>query len=195
MKRIVYLIIVALLPCSICGQRIAIKENLPLGVLRVPNLSFEIGVAPNLTLDVSGAYNPFQESTIKKWKLWSIQPELRYWFVENFAGSFVGLHAGVGQYNIGGFNGSIDLGGLGSVGIKGIETTRVQGPFWDAGISYGYHRILSPHWGIETTIGLGFGMYHYDRFRCLVCGEKQDSGTEKYYGPTRAAISLIYMIR
>jgi len=180
------LMLLVLLTTPVFGQRLAIKENLPLAALRVPNIGLELEVGQKLTLDISAAYNPFQVSETKKWKLWTVQPELRYWFCQNFSGSFVGLHAGAGQFNIGGFDNAI---------YPGLKDTRVQGSFWNAGISYGYHWILSPRWGIEATAGFGYANYQYKRFNCLHCGEKVGSGKESYLGPTRAGISLIYMIR
>jgi len=185
MRRHLKLMLLVLLTGPVFGQRLAIKENIPLAALRVPNLGVEFKVGQKLTLDLSAAYNPFQVSETKKWKLWTVQPELRYWFCQNFAGAFVGLHAGVGQFNVGSFD-STD---------PELNNTRVQGSFWDSGISYGYHWIVSPHWGIEATAGFGYAKYDYKRFRCLHCGEKVGSGADSYLGPTRAAISLIYMIR
>jgi len=54
---------------------------------------------------------------------------------------------------------------------------------------------LSSHWSLEGTIGLGFARYGYVRYRCLHCGERIEEGTKNYLGPTRASISLVYMIR
>lgn len=127
--------------------------------------------------------------------MWTVQPELRYWFCEDFSGLFAGFHAGVGQYNIGGIGGSVDFGLLGKLDLNGLNDYRVQGSFWDAGFSIGGHYVLSPRWGIEATVGLGYGRYSYDRFRCLHCGERTSSGNGYYLGPTRAALSLVYMIK
>jgi len=194
--RIILLTIpLAMLFSLVYGQRLALKESLLLGALGIPNAGVELGLSSQWTLDVSGAYNPFEYSATRKWKLWIVQPELRHWFCRDFAGTFVGLHAGVGQYNVGGIGTSIDLGSLGSLDLESLQTHRVQGSFWDAGLSVGHHWILSPRWGVEATIGVGYGGYHYERYRCLVCGEQTDSGKGHYLGPTRAGVSLVYLIR
>jgi hypothetical protein len=194
--RIILLTIpLAMLLSQAYGQRLALKESFLLSALRVPNIGVELSLAPQWTLDVCGAYNPFQASTTRKWKLWTVQPELRYWFCRDFAGTFVGFHAGAGQYNVGGIGASLDLGSLGSLNLESLKTHRVQGSFWDAGFSVGHHWILSPRWGVEATLGLGYGHYRYERFRCLSCGEQTDSGSGHYLGPTRAGVSLVYLLR
>ena len=192
MKRHRIVILFATMACSVAGQRLALKENLPFAA---PNLGMEVAVGPNLTLDVWGAYNPFEESSTRKWKLWTIQPELRYWFCKDFTGSFIGLHAGAGQYNMGGIGRTFDLGGFGSLDLDGLKDYRVQGSFWDAGFSYGRHWILSPRWGVEATVGFGYGAYRYERYCCLECGERTGSGTGNYLGPTRLGVSLVYLLR
>lgn len=181
-------------PSLLTAQQLALKTNIPALAVRVPNLSIEVTLGPSLTLDVAGMYNPFQVSETKKWKLWSLQPEIRYWLCKPYSGTFIGLHGGVGQFNMGGIGGSVDLGSLGQFDFNALKEHRAQGSFWNAGLSIGRHWILSPRWGLEGTIGLGYGRIHYERFRCVHCGESIGSGNKPYYGPTRAALSLVYMI-
>jgi hypothetical protein len=195
MKKFLLLIFLVLVTEGISGQRLAIKVNAPCATLLIPNASVEAALGDHLTLDVSGAYNPFQLSETKKWRLWTVQPEMRYWLCRNFSGAFVGLHGGVGQFNMAGIGGSMDLGKLGNLDFSNLNEHRYQGSFWDIGFSYGHHWILSPRWGVEANIGFGYGRYHYERFRCLTCGEQTGSGTGNYFGPTRASLSLVYMIR
>jgi len=194
MKGIWTMILLAILLSQASAQHLALKENLPYDALRIPNLGVELALCRNWTVDLWGAYNPFQESETRKWKIWTIQPELRYWLCKNFSGTFVGIHSGAGQYNMGGFGTTLDLGTLGTLDLDGLKEHRVQGAFWDAGLSVGQHWILSPHWGLEATLGFGYGHYQYKRFRCLHCGEQTTSGTKNYLGPTRAGISLVYLI-
>jgi hypothetical protein len=195
MRKQLTIMLLILLATPMGGQRLAVKENLSFAALRVPNIGMEAKVGDKLTLDVSAAYNPFQISETKKWKLWTIQPELRYWFCEEFAGSFVGFHVGAGQFNMGGFDAATNLSSLGGINFNDLKDTRMQGTFWNAGFSYGHQYVLSSHWSLEGTIGLGFARYGYVRYRCLHCGERIEEGTKNYLGPTRASISLVYMIR
>ena len=63
------------------------------------------------------------------------------------------------------------------------------------GISYGYHLLLSNRWSLEANIGAGYIRLHYDKFRCETCGEKVGTENRNYFGPTKAAISLIFLIK
>ena len=74
-----------------------------------------------------------------------------------------------------------------------LETTRYQGWGVGAGITYGYQWLLSKHWGMEMAIGVGYVYSEYDRFPCADCGKKIESGAKHYFGPTKAAISFIYL--
>ncbi|EDS13666.1 hypothetical protein BACSTE_02802 [Bacteroides stercoris ATCC 43183] len=79
--------------------------------------------------------------------------------------------------------------------FKGVRSERYEGDFTGVGISYGYHFILSPRWGLETSIGVGFLHTRYERYRCAHCGEKTGSGNRNFIAPTKASISLVYMMQ
>ena len=77
---------------------------------------------------------------------------------------------------------------------KPLRTSRYEGEFMGAGLSYGYHFILSPRWSIELEAGAGFMHARYDRYRCFHCGEKTGEGKRDFLTPTKAAVSIVYMI-
>jgi len=183
MKRVIILIILsAFYLVKTDAQSVALKSNALYWGAAVPNLEAEVALNNRFTLDVSVNYNPFSISETKKWKLLSVQPELRYWLCQDFAGHFVGVHALAGEFNVGG----VDLGDL--------KDHRIQGNAVGAGISYGYHWILSPRWGIEATLGLGYIHFKYDKYVCEHCGQKVGSYNKDYYGPTKVGLSLVYLI-
>ena len=43
------------------------------------------------------------------------------------------------------------------------------------------------------NIGVGYARVKYEQFECKTCGEKVSEGHKNYLGPTKAAISLIYL--
>ncbi len=47
---------------------------------------------------------------------------------------------------------------------------------------------------LEANIGAGYVRLHYDKFRCKTCGEKVGTENRNYFGPTKAAISLIFLL-
>ena len=173
------------------GQNIAVKSNILSDALLNPNIGIEVGIAPKWTIDVSGQFNAWNLSHMRRWKHVAMQPEVRYWFCDRFSGHFVGMHLHGGWYNIGGFDGKINM--LGTDARK-LKDSRYQGWFAGAGIAYGYAWILGRHWNLEAELGFGYSFTKYDRFRCAGCGKKVETDkTHHYIGPTKLAINLVYV--
>lgn len=193
MKRIILYLVTTLAGAigAVSAQDIAVKSNLLSDALLNPNVGVEIGLAPRWTLDVTGQLNAWDLSHDRRWKHWALQPEARYWFCDRFGGHFVGLHAHGGQFNIGGFDGRLNLFGTDA---RKLADTRYQGWFVGAGVAYGYAWVLGRHWNLEGEIGFGYSYTRYDRFRCAGCGKKTETGRSHHYvGPTKAAINLVYL--
>ncbi len=170
------------------AQKVGVKTNLLYDATTTANLGLEIGLARQWTLDVSGNYNGWTSSETRKFKHWLIQPEARYWFCQKFNGHFLGLHGHYSKFNMGGFKLPFGL-------YKGLRDNRYQGDLYGAGLSYGYHWILGKRWGFEATIGAGYARINYDRIQCKTCGDKTGPHHKNYWGPTKAGISLIYLIK
>lgn len=174
------------------AQKIAIKTNLLYDALLTVNAGAEFRVAPQWSVDLSGNINAWSLDHGKKWKHWLVQPEVRYWLCDAFAGHFLGAHALAGQYNVG----HIDLGGfrLFGTGFKGLRDHRYQGWYGGLGIAYGYAWILTKHLNLEAELGFGWIYTKYDTFECVGCGRKTAEGRKHHYvGPTKAAINLVYV--
>lgn len=171
------------------SQELAIKSNIFGDALLSPNLGVEFAVSSQWTLDFIAHYQPFTTSENHRFKHWFIQPEARRWLCTTFAGHFFGAHLLGGRYNIGNVHLPFGL-------FKGIRDYRYEGWAVGAGLSYGYHWVLSSRWSVEASLGLGIVYMGYDRFNCGHCGKKlQYNGHKTYLGPTKASISLIYMIK
>lgn len=190
------LVLAASVPSVKAGNNVGIKTNLLYDGFLMPDLGIEIGLAPKWSLDISGALNAWtinpNTDHWKKWKLWMVQPEARYWFCQRFAGHFIGLHAHGGQYNMG----HLDFGGYNFLGsnFKWFEDHRAQGWFVGAGFGYGYSWILDKHWNFEAEIGIGWVYTIYDGFNCEGCGKKiLENKHHNYVGPTKAALNIIYV--
>lgn len=165
--------------------RLGIKSNLLYDATGTINLGFELRTGRRTSLDISGNYNAWTFSENRKWKHFLIQPEYRHWLCEPFYGHFIGAHAHYSGYNVG----NLPFGGT------DYEDHRYEGWLAGAGFSYGYHKMLSNRWSIEATIGVGYAYMDYDKYKCEKCGEKVKSGTTHYLGITKAAVSLIYIIK
>lgn len=189
-------LIILLLSFVACGglkaQDVALKTNLVSDALLNPNLGIEIGLAPKWSLDVSGQLNLWRIKD-HKWRHWLAQPEARYWFCRRFIGHFVGLHAIGGEYNFG--NLDIPFKFLGS-DFRKLKHNRYQGWGAGAGIAYGYAWAVHPRWNIEAEIGIGWIYTRFSSYPCAECGTKiDDNRPHNYFGPTKAAVNIVYFIK
>lgn len=166
------------------AQKIAQKTNLLYLATTTPNLGLEYSLSKKLTLDATIGYNPWKLSGNSSLRHWLVQPELRYWWCQSFEGHFVGLHGMYGKF----YMGEIAF-------INSFRNYIYDGSFYGAGISYGYHFPLNQRWSLELTAGLGYVHLDYEKYICKECLESQGSFKQEYWGPTKAGISLIYMIK
>ena len=159
---------------TVFGQDVAVKTNVVYWATTTLNLGAEVGIAPKMTIDLIGTYNPFKFRDNKKIMNWMIQPEWRYWACRRFAGHFWGVHAHYGKYN------------------GGLKKYRYDGWLAGAGISYGYQWLISKRWNLEAELGLGYAYLSFDKFIRNKCGKFVDSGHKNYVGSTKLNISFMY---
>ena len=174
---------------STFAQQVALKTNLLYDATATPNVGMEIGVGKKHSFQVFYGLHPwkFGHGDDQKYlKHWVVNPEWRHWFCHRFNGSFVGIHAFGGQYDAA--NIKMPLGWW-----KELQDHRFEGWYAGGGISYGYQWVLSKHWNFEAAVGVGSAYIDYDQFKCGTCGKKVDDGHKIYVGPTKAALSLLYM--
>lgn len=170
------------------AQKVAIKNNLLYDATVTPNLALEIAMSRKMTLEMAAGLNFFDFSNNKKIKHFLVQPELRWWTCDVFNGHFFGLHGHGAQFNVGGWD--IPVGRLDT-----FRDNRYQGYLYGGGLSYGYQWLLRPRWNLEASIGGGYARIHYEKYPCTTCGTKLDEGHTNYFGVTKAAVSLIYIIK
>ncbi len=162
----------------------ALKTNVLSIAALTPSLGLEAGLGRKTSFDLYGAYNNWTLKDNKKWKHWNVQPAIRFWTCERFNGSFFGIHLQGGEFNVGG------------VGpFQKLKDYRYDGWFVGGGVSYGYQWILSNRMALEAEIGVGYARMWYDQFGCAECAPKIGEGTYNYFGPTKAAVSLIVFLR
>ena len=188
LKLIIMAVMLALFS-SVRAQKAAVKTNLINDIFLSPNLGVEVGLAPRWTIDVTGEINAWKVNG-HSWRHWFVQPEIRYWFCDRWAGHFIGAHIHGGQYNVGGLKNGFSF--LGTDFSK-LSDRRYQGWFAGAGVAYGYGWILDKHWNLEAEIGNGYAYTRFDAYPCASCGSKLENNKPHHYiGPTKAAINLVY---
>jgi outer membrane protein OmpA-like peptidoglycan-associated protein len=159
---------------------VSVKTNLLYDATTTLNLGVGVTVGQKWSIELPVNYNPWTFGSGRKIKHWMVQPALRYWTKQSFSGSFFGVHAHGGQYNIARIGGE----------------ARYQGWLVGGGLSYGYRWNWSRHWGMEAEIGLGYARLDYSEYatsgRCAPCGSLVKQDTYNYIGVTKAALSLVY---
>ena len=178
-----FLLVLAL---PVRAQQVSVKTNLLNWATTTINLGVEAAITRNNTVQLFYGLNPWKFSGEKKIRHWVVQPEFRFWPCESFNGWFYGFHFMGGEFNMGEVKFPLGI-------LHTLENSRYEGWFAGAGVAGGYQWVLSRHWNIEASIGIGYDYIKYDKFRCSYCGERLKSGNRHYFGPTKAAISIMYL--
>lgn len=166
------------------AEKFAVKTNFLGWVTTSLNVGAEMAVGSRSTVQIFGLLNPWDFGN-KHVKIWSVEPEYRYWLCQPFNGHFFGIHALGGEYNIK----NVDL----PFGIlpKTIRNRHYEGWYAGAGVTYGYQWMLSRQWNLEASAGVGYACSPYKLYgRCARVLEKK---TKHYFGPTKVAVSLMYV--
>lgn len=189
MKRVLLVLFTVVISVSAYSQHFAIKNNLLYDAMLTPNLGVEIGLGKRVTLDLNAGWHPFtlDEKKNKSIEHWLVQPELRIWGCERFSGTFFGIHAHGGEYDMS----NIKL----PWGIfPNLEDNRYDGYFYGGGISIGHQWVLGKHWNLEASIGAGYARMEYDKYDGENINQFKETGHYDYWGVTKATISFIYII-
>lgn len=158
-----------------------IGTNLLYDIATVANISFECGFARHLAVNILATYSPWDiKRPDVKIRTLIFQPELRWYFADNFRGHYVGVEGHYGWYNVA-------LGGRTRYQDRDGNT-----PLWGAGISYGYVLPFNKHWGMDFGISAGYANLIYDCFYNIENGAKFTTMTRDWWGPTRVGISIYY---
>lgn len=185
-KYIVTCILVLGIGVPAAAQHVAVKTNLLYDATTTPNLGMEVAFGRKHSVQLLYGLNPWDFGENKKMKHWLLMPEYRYWLCEKFNGHFFGAHLMGGQFNVGGMDFPAGL-------FKFQEDNRYEGWYAGVGITYGYQWMLSHHWNLEGSVGVGYDYISYKEFPCVKCGAVKKRDHTNYFGPTKLALSLIYV--
>ena len=121
------------------AQDVALKTNLLGWATTSLNAGIEIGTAEKQTAQLFATLNPWEFSGGKRVRIWNVEPEYRWWTCLRFGGSFFGVHALAGEYNVK----NVDL----PFGIlpKTKEGRHYEGWYIGAVVTYGYQWMNSCH--------------------------------------------------
>lgn len=173
-----FLLFLSAVPSKLCAQTWALKTNLLTDALLIPTLGVEYALSNHSSVSLVGTYMPFTVGE-KKYKNWSVQPELRFWRDEPYAGLFFGVNAVGGGFNIN------------NVHVGGLYGKQRQGKMVGGGISIGYQFVLSDFWSLELAIGADALYCNYERFLNGISEGRHNSFTVL---PIGTGISFVYII-
>lgn len=168
------------------SQNIALKTNLLYWTTTTPNLGLECSFASKHSVQLFYGLNPWKSTGGKSIRHWVLQPEYRYWFCESFNGWFVGAHLMGGEFNMGDVELPLNI-------LDDLKDHRYEGWYAGGGVTVGYQWMISRHWNFEASLGVGYNYIKYDKYKCGICGEKVKSSDSHYWGPTKAALSFLYI--
>lgn len=165
---------------------IALKTNLLFDLAMMPNVELELPIGNRYSLNGELMF-PWWLFDGDKYCLQILSGGLegRYWFGNRerhrvLNGHFVGLYAGGGKYDL------------------QWDNNGYQGEFFiAAGISYGYAMNIARNLNLEFSLGVGllrtsYEHYHArDNYQTLLW---QNNGRYTWIGPTKAKISLVWML-
>lgn len=163
---------------------LALKNNLLYDLALAPNIEIEVPVGKRWS--VNAEYKcPWWSMSSKEicYQLLSGGIESRFWLGDRrlrnrLTGHFVGVYAEGGIYDF---------------QFKGDG---YQGKYYGAaGLSYGYSKQVSQHLALEFSLGIGYLTTEYQKYtpyeESLVW---MSSGKYNFIGPTKAKISLVWLI-
>lgn len=119
-----------------------------------------------------------------KFRAFAFQPELRYYFGDNYDSWFAGAHFGMAWYNVA-LNGEYRY-----------QDHDGEAPALGGGLAVGYRLPLTRNGRLNLEFSLGVGVYklHYDRFRNETNGLLVDTNEKTAFGIDQASVSLTYTL-
>ena len=98
-------------PLSVLSQTWALKSNLVTDALLIPTLGVEYALSDHSSVSLTGTYMPYSVGD-KKWKNWSVQPELRFvggLYGKQRQGKFVGGGISAGYHFVLSYHWGLEL--------------------------------------------------------------------------------------
>lgn len=111
-------------------------------------------------------------------QLIAVQPGIRYWIFEEYAGHFIAAHLTAAKYDLGG--------------------NRFHRKGWLAGMgfSYGYAWLLAPRWNLSVEAGLGVYYMKDDKRDHLVPDDRDEyiyHNRRILLGPSKCSVGFTYL--
>lgn len=171
---------------GVTGRRplFLLKTNMLYDIAAVPNIGVEIPFGKHWSAGANWMSAWWsKDSRHRYWRVYGGDLEVRRWFPSRDGMSLSGHHIGLyGQM----LTYDFEWGGKGRLGDRWS---------WGAGLSYGYSLPIGKYLNIDFTVGAGYLQGEYMEYHpedgCYVW---DSTHIMKWFGPTKAEISLVWFI-
>lgn len=170
-----------------------IKTNMLYDAAAIPNLGIEFYLDKNWSVGANGMYAWWsKDSRHRYWRVYGGEVYARRWFgkaaeAKPLTGHHLGVYAGVLTFDF-------EWGGQGYMG--GVPRGNLfDRCFVNAGIEYGYSLPVARRLNIDFNIGVGYFGGKYIKYKPGEKGYvKENTRQLNFFGPTKAEISLVWLI-
>ena len=170
-----------------------IRTNLLYDALAVPNVGAEFYIGKNFSAGGNWAYSWWSNNSKHRfWRIYGGALFLRKWLgkaahAKPLTGHHVGVYAMALTYDI-------EWGGKGYLGGK-PEGNIFNNPTIGVGLEYGYSLPIAKRLNLDFSLGLGYLSGKYYEYKPLDgCYVWQSTHKRNWYGPSKAEISLVWLI-
>ena len=170
-----------------------LRTNMLYDVAAVPNIGVEFYLGKNISVGANWQYAWWKtDRKHRYWRTYGGDVNVRWWFGSAAHGKpLTGHHLGVyGQV----LTYDFEWGGKGCLGGKpgGTLWDKMN---WGVGLEYGYSLPVDKCFNIDFTLGVGYLTGEYQEYRPVDgCYVWQATKQRHWFGPTKAEISLVWLI-
>lgn len=174
------------------GYTFSVKTNTLYDAALIPNIGLEFPIGSHFSVGGDWMYAWWSRHSVNRhWRIYGGDINARYYIGRHTGRALGGHHVGIyGQVLV--FQ--IAFGGKGY--ITGIPGEGLWGkPWFGGGIEYGYSARIGKRLNLDFTLGLGYAGGEYREYRMIDDHYVwQSSHRRNWVGPTKAEISLVYLI-
>lgn len=175
------------------GGIIALKTNMLYDAALIPNIGVEVPLARHGSVSANWMYAWWNSNRRHRyWRTYGGELEGRYWLREAekgkpLSGHHFGLYAQALTFDV-------EWGGRGYMGGK-PGGTMWQKAILGGGVSYGYSLPVTNRLNFDFALGIGYlGGRYQEYIPDEDCYAWQGTHRLRYFGPTRAEVSLVWWI-
>lgn len=163
----------------------SISNNGLYDLLLIPNIGAEIYLGKDWSIDANWHYAWWKtDKRHRYWRTYGGDLSVRKWFgkaskIKPLTGHHVGLYGQMITYDF-------EWGGRGYLADRWS---------WAVGFDYGYSLPIARRLNLDFSIGIGYHWGKYDEYLPIDnCYVWQETNNRKYFGPTKAEVSLVWLI-